>query len=135
MRSSRLGRWHGCCPTRVPFRTCAGAPRRPFHPLRVSRRGLDRRMPSIASSPTPDRRLRGHIPVLDGLRGIAVLLVILNHIGRVLEAPWDHAFDLLANKLAGSTWLGVDLFFVLSGFLITGILLDSRERPHYFRNF
>ena len=92
----------------------------------------------MATSRTTDplqSRLRGHIPVLDGLRGLAVLLVVFNHIGQVLQAPWEHTVDLLLNKFSGSTWFGVDLFFVLSGFLITGILLDSRGGAHYFRNF
>lgn len=78
---------------------------------------------------------------LDGLRGIAVLLVILCHgpgfmgradlrIGRPLSHP---LFDLL--RLFQSGWIGVDLFFVLSGYLITGILLDTTSRPNYYRNF
>lgn len=59
-----------------------------------------------------------HIQALDGLRGLAILLVIL-----------FHTFHFLFG------WCGVDLFFVLSGFLITGTLIDSKENPHYFLNF
>ena len=79
--------------------------------------------------------LDGHIPVLDGIRGLAALLVIWTHIGTVLQPPFTSTIDILVQKAAQSMWLGVDLFFVLSGFLITGILLDSRGSPNYFRAF
>jgi peptidoglycan/LPS O-acetylase OafA/YrhL len=58
---------------------------------------------------------------LDGIRGIAILAVVFYHATERLEGAW---------RTAGSWgWMGVDLFFVLSGFLITGILLDARESP------
>ena len=76
---------------------------------------------------------RGHIPALDGVRGLAILLVIAFHarvvFGSTAEIPY------LGFRLLGLGWSGVDLFFVLSGFLITGILLDSCESPTYFRTF
>lgn len=72
----------------------------------------------------PDTR---RVPALDGLRGLAVLLVLGVHASQPLG--WDAATPL------GAGWLGVDLFFVLSGYLITGILLATRERPGYFRVF
>jgi peptidoglycan/LPS O-acetylase OafA/YrhL len=70
---------------------------------------------------------------LDGIRGLAILAVIAYHTLRV----YGDVGGLLKvwRALQESTWAGVDLFFVLSGFLITGILLDSREGPGYFRNF
>ena len=70
-----------------------------------------------------------HIPALDGLRAIAVLMVLVTHFWN------DPAEYPLLNRLAAAGWAGVDLFFVLSGFLITSILLASKERPHYYRNF
>lgn len=74
-----------------------------------------------------------HIPALDGVRGLAILLVLAHHFGRCLP---DHTTAWrIASRVTQSTWCGVDLFFALSGFLITGILLDTREQPHYFRNF
>jgi peptidoglycan/LPS O-acetylase OafA/YrhL len=76
-----------------------------------------------------------HIPALDGVRGLAILLVALFHQTVIGSGNTVLAVDRWFAKIVGVGWCGVDLFFVLSGFLITGILLDARERPHYFRNF
>ncbi|WP_394842782.1 acyltransferase [Pendulispora brunnea] len=72
---------------------------------------------------------RGFIRELDGLRGIAISLVLLHRFWPD-QGPL-HRFA----KVAELGWVGVDLFFVISGFLIAGILLDTRSDPHYFRNF
>src|SRR5258705_8423431 len=78
---------------------------------------------------------RGHLPALDGLRGLAILLVLLTHaIGLPLE-PVNTAFDAAVHAVARVGWTGVDLFFVLSGFLITGILLDTRDEPRRWSRF
>ena len=73
-------------------------------------------------------RTKGHIRQLDGIRGLAILLVALSHYAEGMNAS-------AAARVLQSGWIGVDLFFVLSGYLITGILLDSRESASYFRNF
>ena len=65
---------------------------------------------------------------LDAVRGLAIVLVILHNESSVF--PSLHLERLFANG-----WMGVDLFFVLSGFLITGILVDTREAEGYFKNF
>ena len=76
---------------------------------------------------------RKHMPALDGLRGLAILLVMFHHLIPYRPAV-DHTGKIL-NAILGVGWSGVDLFFVLSGFLITGILYDSKGSPTYFRNF
>jgi peptidoglycan/LPS O-acetylase OafA/YrhL len=69
---------------------------------------------------------RGYVAELDGLRGIAIVLVMVHRMyPRVGDVPW----------LVDAGWAGVDLFFVISGFLIAGILIDTRGEPSYFRNF
>ncbi|HWO36466.1 MAG TPA: acyltransferase [Candidatus Acidoferrum sp.] len=75
------------------------------------------------------------IPELDGLRGLAILLVIICHyIANASHPPLGFVADHLITIL-DLGWSGVDLFFVLSGFLIGGILLGSRNAPSYFRTF
>ena len=69
------------------------------------------------------------IAELDGLRGIAVLLVVLRHFKPLPE------FGSGVRAALGFGWAGVDLFFVLSGFLITGILVDSRGARNYYSAF
>jgi peptidoglycan/LPS O-acetylase OafA/YrhL len=82
-----------------------------------------------------EERTGGRVPELDGVRGLAILLVVIWHyvafpLQEVLGSPGP--FVLQALRLTGS---GVDLFFVLSGFLIGGLLLDHRESPNYFQAF
>ncbi len=80
--------------------------------------------------------LRPFMPELDTLRGVAVLGVMLLH--AFYSSYSSFSFGRWATsfvKITQPGWLGVNLFFVLSGFLITGILLDSRNRPDYYRRF
>jgi peptidoglycan/LPS O-acetylase OafA/YrhL len=73
-------------------------------------------------------RMQRRIPQLDALRGLAILVVIMHNIS--LKYPVFHSQQLFSNG-----WMGVDLFFVLSGFLITGILVDTNRSDGYFKNF
>jgi peptidoglycan/LPS O-acetylase OafA/YrhL len=79
--------------------------------------------------------LRRRIPELDGLRGVAILLLIFFHYFR--QAIVAHPPELLWYVAASTRvlWSGVDLFFIISGFLISGILLDTRNSPNYFSTF
>ena len=82
----------------------------------------------------PGRYIAGRqIPALDGVRGIAVLIVILHH-GQLMMPDASPGWILLKSAFRLG-WAGVDLFFVLSGFLITGILLDTRPASNYFQSF
>jgi peptidoglycan/LPS O-acetylase OafA/YrhL len=72
--------------------------------------------------------LPSYLPELDGLRGLAILWVVLYHCNPRLEGTWIHYASLWG-------WSGVILFFILSGFLITSILLTTRDRPRYYHNF
>ncbi len=79
----------------------------------------------------PSRR---HVPALDGVRGMAILLVLVSHLMLFNDHTGSRLGDSLS-ALRGLGWVGVDLFFVLSGFLITGILFDTLQDPHYFQSF
>lgn len=79
----------------------------------------------------------GHLLELDGFRALAVWLVMLDHMvdGWPLPEAAHAWMPALMWQVISHGWLGVDLFFILSGFLITGILIDARGQPNYFRNF
>jgi peptidoglycan/LPS O-acetylase OafA/YrhL len=80
---------------------------------------------------TDDRR----VPVLDGLRGLAILLVLAHHVVIYSGMTREAYADRLVRMAGNAAWIGVDLFFVLSGFLITGILYDTKASPNYFTSF
>src|SRR5882724_5314819 len=77
------------------------------------------------------------IHVVDGARGAAIILVMLLHFsmyGHGLK-PSGLFIDRLFYRLTEASGVGVDLFLVVSGFLITGILYDTKQTKGYFRNF
>src|ERR1700690_2072213 len=75
------------------------------------------------------------IPELDGLRGVAILLVIIHHNVMTTLRPETGLIARFISVVFPFSWSGVDLFFVLSGFLIGGILLDQRRTENYFKTF
>ena len=88
------------------------------------------RQPMTAAASDANRR-NAHVPELDGVRGLAILMVLLYH----FRHGYPPMLRELDKKILGLGWSGVDLFFVLSGFLISGILLDTMEARNYYWSF
>ena len=86
-----------------------------------------------ATDPGAEKPSKVHLPALDGVRAIAILMVVVYH--SLNGLPGMTPVQALFLDLTGAGWVGVDLFFVLSGFLITGILMDVRSPDHVLRNF
>ena len=84
-------------------------------------------------------KVPSYIPAFDGIRALAVLWVMAYHFLSITLAADDAAprtaLKRLFHNLHDDGWVGVPLFFALSGFLITGILYDSVQDPAFFRNF
>lgn len=90
----------------------------------------------MGSQASHEPLLRPTMPELDSIRGLAILGVLFYHgffwARDVSQFP---RFERLFLRLMSPGEFGVSLFFVLSGFLITGLLIDSRDRPDYLRRF
>lgn len=92
-------------------------------------------MPEFSESDLPQPIIRRTMPELDTVRGVAILLVVLFHGFGESGLMGLFGVPRLFVLATMPGWMGVNLFFVLSGFLITGILLDGREKRHYYKNF
>ena len=92
-------------------------------------------MDSIATKPIQPSAstLTAHFPALDGLRGLAILLMLFNMLNLLEPQPGVIAYVFGHITFVG--WIGVQLFFVLSGFLITGILIDTQRAKNYYSGF
>lgn len=96
------------------------------------RRARDRRA-RTGDLPAVSPPALAHLPALDGVRGVAALMVMLHHFA--LDPAVTTAAALRLVQPFRVAWCGVDLFFVLSGFLITRVLLAARGAPDYYRRF
>ncbi|MBU1694967.1 MAG: acyltransferase [Verrucomicrobia bacterium] len=81
--------------------------------------------------------MQKHVPELDGIRGLAILMVLFWHYycGQLPRALATSGWTGVLIRAASSFWSGVDLFFVLSGFLIGGILIDNRDVLNLYKVF
>lgn len=102
-----------------------------MHAVKLARNSSLNTHPMTPTAPPTHGR---HMPALDGLRGLAVGLVLFQHFFHGVDKGPAFA-DSVVFGLASRSWMGVDLFFVLSGFLITGILWDQKGSERYFKNF
>ena len=80
-------------------------------------------------------RVRDRMPALDGLRGLAVIVIVWHNVAGVGNGVGHTLAAKIYFAAAATGWVAVTLFFALSGFLITGILLDSRDDLHAWRTF
>lgn len=85
-----------------------------------------------AATPTAIPKTRRD-SALDGLRGLAILMVFVFHYGGGLQSPKPSV--RIVGLLTQASWIGLVLFFALSGFLITGSLWDTLGQRHRLRNF
>jgi len=89
---------------------------------------------NLTMSHSEKGRFERRIPELDGIRGVAILTVVCFHYFKIPSS--DGAWPAkVCNAILSFGWSGVDLFFVLSGFLIGGILIDNRHAQNYFKTF
>ena len=83
---------------------------------------------SITVTPPSSIKYRGHIAELDAMRAIGLCMVLTNHF-------WMRALSEVVFQIGELGWIAMDSFFVMSGFLITGILLDTKDKPNYFSTY
>lgn len=82
---------------------------------------------SLETQTTEVAKSAVHMTELDGIRGLAILMVFLTHTTTGIGVQPESDIGKLVYDVLKLGWSGVDLFFVLSGFLITGILVDQRK--------
>lgn len=127
---------------RPQLRGCKGTIERAVHLNCVNTlilRGVIQSMPTVIAQEIPNRATTrsapqpAHVKALDGIRGLAAMMVLLYHYGDLSHSSSRIMQAIEFLKERGNS--GVDVFFVLSGFLITGVLLDATSTSHRWRNF